>query len=65
MVNAWDDDAWWFNHKTGKVEQGRQSPSIYRDGPYRSEADALRAPEIWRERSRAWEEDDSDDSDTN
>lgn len=57
--NAPHDEAeqWWYNHKTGVVEHGPQSLGSDRDGPYASEADARRAPEIARERSRAWDED--------
>lgn len=58
-----DDDAWWFNHKTGNVEQGRVSPSIHRDGPYATKEEAQRAPEIWRERSEAWDTDDESTAD--
>jgi hypothetical protein len=54
MVHAGNDDDWWFNYKTGEVEKGRKSPSMYRDGPYLTEADALRAPEIRQQRSQAW-----------
>jgi len=45
---------WWYNHKTGDVEHGPQSLGSERDGPYATEADARRAPEIARERARAW-----------
>jgi hypothetical protein len=58
-----DDELWWYNHKTGQVEKGRQSPSIHRDGPYPSRAEAERAPEIWRERSKAWESEENRDDD--
>lgn len=51
------DDQWWYNHKTGQVEQGRKSLGLHRDGPYASKEEAQRAPEIARERSRAWDED--------
>lgn len=51
------DKLWWYNHKTGEVEYGRRSPSLHRDGPYATEDEARRAPDIWRERSRAWDED--------
>jgi len=56
-----DKIQWWYNHKTGEVEQGRQSLGSDRDGPFASEADAQRAPEIARERAKAWEEDESSD----
>jgi hypothetical protein len=49
---------WWYNHKTGEVEEGPQSLSSDRDGPFDSRADAQRAPEIARERARAWQQED-------
>jgi hypothetical protein len=51
------DDAeksWWYNNKTGEVEQGPQSLGIDRDGPYSSREEAERAPQIARERSAQW-----------
>ena len=48
---------WWFNHVTGAVEYGPQSLGMHRDGPFESEAEAARAPEIARERAAAWEAD--------
>jgi len=45
---------WWYNHKTGEVEEGPQSLGSDRDGPYASKEDAARAPEIAAERSRRW-----------
>jgi hypothetical protein len=50
---------WWYNNKTGAVEEGPQSLGSDRDGPYDSAADAARAPEIARERARKWAEDES------
>ena len=52
---------WWYNHKTGEVEEGAQSLSVDRDGPYTSREDAARAPEIAKERSRAWAAEDASD----
>ena len=45
---------WWYNNKTGAVEEGAQSLGGDRDGPYKSREDAARAPEIAKERSRVW-----------
>ncbi len=45
---------WWYNHKTGEVEEGPLSLGSDRDGPYATRAEAERAPEIARERSRKW-----------
>jgi len=45
---------WWYNHKTGEVEEGAQSLSSDRDGPFDSAEEAARAPEIIAERARKW-----------
>ena len=56
-----DNDAqWWYNHKTGEVEFGRQSLGGDRDGPYSSREEAERAPEIARERAEAWARDEAE-----
>lgn len=54
---------WYFNHRTGEVEEGPQSLGSDRDGPYASREDAARAPEIARERSRAWAAEDAAEDD--
>ena len=46
--------AWWYNHRTGEVEEGPQSLGSDRDGPFDTRADAERAPEIAAERAQAW-----------
>ena len=51
---------WWYNHKTGEVEEGPQSLGSDRDGPYESREDAARAPEIARQRAAQWNQDDDD-----
>lgn len=55
-----DQEQWWYNHKTGEVEQGRQSLGLDRDGPFATREEALRAPDIARERAREWEEEEKD-----
>ena len=45
---------WWYNLKTGEVEEGPQSLGSDRDGPFASKEDAARAPEIIAERARKW-----------
>lgn len=50
---------WWYNHKTGEVEEGPQSLGSDRDGPYASREEAARAPEIARERAHRWAEEDA------
>jgi hypothetical protein len=52
---------WWYNHKLGEIEEGPQSLGSERDGPFASREDAARAPEIARERARAWAEEDASD----
>jgi len=47
-------DNWWYNHKTGEVEEGPLSLGSDRDGPFDTKEDAARAPEIAKERARRW-----------
>lgn len=56
-----DSEKYWYNLQTGKVERGFESPAIDRAGPFDTEEEAARAPEILRERSRAWADDDARD----
>jgi hypothetical protein len=51
-----DDDKFWYNLRTGKVERGMQTPAPDRAGPFDTAEEAARAPEIIRERSRQWDE---------
>ena len=46
-----DEQQWWYNHKTGEVEQGKQSLGSERDGPYATEAEAR--PRVGRGGGRA------------
>lgn len=50
---------WWYNTRTGEVEEGMVSNSVDRAGPFNSREEAARAPEIIAERSRKWAEEDS------
>ena len=50
---------WWYNNKTGAVEEGPQSLGSDRDGPFGSREEAARAPEIIVERARAWAAEDA------
>ncbi|QYH36045.1 methionine aminopeptidase [Salinibacterium sp. M195] len=52
---------WWFNHKTGEVEEGPQSLGVDRDGPYDTREQAEHAPQIAAERARKWANEDSED----
>jgi len=50
---------WWYNNKTGEVEEGAQSLGSDRDGPFDSREDAARAPDIIAERARKWAADEA------
>jgi hypothetical protein len=52
---------WFYNIRTGKVEEGRQSIASDLDGPFATRQEAEHAPEIIAERSRKWASEDSDD----
>ncbi|WP_110588772.1 SPOR domain-containing protein [Microbacterium suaedae] len=49
-------DSYWYNLTTGEVEYGPESPAVDRAGPFETADEAARAPEIMRERSKAWQE---------
>jgi len=53
------DEKYWYNLATGQVEFGMISPSADRVGPFDTEAEAVNAPELLKERSRAWAEEDA------
>ncbi len=59
-----DDPAetYWFNTRSGEVEEGPQSLSMDRLGPFATREEAERGPAIVAERARRIrEEDDADD----
>lgn len=56
------DEKYWYNLKTGGVEFGMQSASVDRVGPFDTAEEAQRAPELMRERSKAWAEEDAAES---
>lgn len=58
---ASDSEKYWYNLRTGEVEKGFESPSIERAGPFDTPEEAAKAPEVFRERSRAWAEEDARD----
>jgi hypothetical protein len=45
---------YWYNLRTGDVEQGPQSLGSERVGPFADYAEAKRAPEILRQRAATW-----------
>jgi len=50
---------WYYNIRTGEVEEGKQSLASELDGPFTTREDAARAPEIIAERARRWAEEDA------
>lgn len=54
-----DSEKYFYNLKTGAVEKGFESPSVDRAGPFDTPEEAAKAPEIMRERSRAWAEEEA------
>jgi len=49
-----DSEKYWYNLKTGEVEKGYESPAPDRAGPFDTAEEAAKAPDVIRERSRAW-----------
>ncbi|BDV30672.1 SPOR domain-containing protein [Microbacterium terricola] len=54
-----DSEKYWYNLSTGQVEKGFASPAVDRAGPFDTAEEAAKAPDILRERSRAWADDDA------
>ncbi|MFF8817893.1 MULTISPECIES: methionine aminopeptidase [Leucobacter] len=55
------EETYWFNSKTGEVEEGPQSLAIYRIGPFKTRDEARRAPQLLAERAREWNEEDEEE----
>jgi len=55
------DEKYWYNLTTGQVERGYASPAVDRAGPFDSPEEAAKAPELLKERARAWAEDEARD----
>ncbi|WP_159500800.1 SPOR domain-containing protein [Microbacterium sp. 18062] len=58
-----ENDKYWYNLTTGEVERGFASPVIDRAGPFDTAEEAANAPELLKERSRQWAEDDEREED--
>jgi hypothetical protein len=58
-----DSEKYWYNLTTGQVEKGYESPAIDRAGPFDTAEEAAGAPELLRQRSRAWAEDEAREDD--
>ena len=55
------DKRYWYNVKTGEVEDGPQSMSIDRIGPFATREEAANA--TYEERNRAWDEEEEAEND--
>lgn len=51
----------WFNIKTGLVEEGKQTAAIYRVGPFSTRSEAEKALETLANRSKSWQVEDERD----
>lgn len=67
MATSYDhrkpEESYWYNLKTGEVEHGFKTPAPDRAGPFETAEEAARAPEIIKERARAWAEEDARNDD--
>lgn len=52
-------ETYWYNTRTGEVEEGPQSLSVDRVGPFATREEAANANEIVAERARKWAEEDA------
>jgi hypothetical protein len=53
------ENRYWYNTKTGAVEQGYQSPAPDRVGPFETHAEAEHALDTLRANSAKWAEEDA------
>lgn len=53
-----DEQQFWFNTKTGQVEQGRQSHYPHLMGPYATREEAEKALGTAAARNEAWDDED-------
>ncbi len=52
---------YWFNTKTGLVEEGKQALALYRIGPFATRKEAELALETQKLRSQNWTEEDQEE----
>jgi hypothetical protein len=52
----------WYNMHTGEVEQGFQSPSINRVGPFATREEAAHAMDTLRANSAKWAAEDAEEN---
>lgn len=56
------EQKYWYNLTTGQVEKGFESPAVDRAGPFDTAEEAANAPQVIKDRARAWAEDDARDA---
>lgn len=56
MMSKENETEFWFNIKTGQVEQGKQSIAVYRIGPFKTREEAEQANAIIAAKAKAWRE---------
>lgn len=57
------EQQFWYNSRTGVVEQGMLSASFDRVGPFETREEAENAPQKLRENARRWAEEDAEEAD--
>ncbi len=55
------EETYWFNTRTGEVEEGMQSLALYRVGPFETRREAERALHTLAERAKAWADEEEDE----
>lgn len=58
-----EDTQFWYNSRTGAVEQGLVSPAPDRIGPFATREEAAHAMDIVRERAARWAAEDAANDD--
>jgi len=56
-----DQPEFWFNTKTGLVEEGKHVLALYRIGPFATREEAEQALETLKKRSQSWAEQDQEE----
>lgn len=57
------EEKYWYVFATGKVEKGFESPAVDRAGPFDTYDEAADAPQLLKERSKAWAEEEAREDD--
>lgn len=60
LDSAGNPEEFWFNLKTNLVEFGKLTAASYRIGPFATEDEAKNALKLLAERSRSWDDEESD-----